>query len=131
VLTDEQAQNFFFQEEMLADIVFKFALGHPNQILKIEASHVIVNALSSCILKTLLDIWVRNYNGRILNFILTCSNHSMVQEEKLHLGLLQCIDLFAQLENFNEAGKFVNFLQVFEENSGMDYLEKVQLKGSS
>ena len=131
VLSDEQAQNFFFKEELLADIVFRFALGHPNQILRIEASHVIVNALSSCYLDTLLNIWVKNYNGRIVKFILTCSNYSMVQEERLHLGLLQCIDLFAQLENLKEEGKFVNFLQVFEENNGIHYLEQAQLKGSS
>jgi len=37
----------------------------------------------------------------------------------------------AQLENLNEAGKFVNFLRVFEEKGGVDYLEYAQLNGGN
>lgn len=130
VTTDEQASIFFHQEEYLAELVFSLVLEHPNKILQIEASHVIANAISSCHLKTLLHLWVGNFGDRILKFIFACSKHP-TKEERLHLSLLQSIDLLAQLEHFNDEGKFVNFLRVFEENGGVDYLEYAQLNGGN
>jgi hypothetical protein len=98
--------------------------------LQIEASHVIANAISSCHLSTLLHIWVGNFGDRILKFLFSCSKQP-IKEDKLHSSLLQSIDLLAQLEHFNDEGKFVNFLRVFEEKGGVDYLEQAQLTGGN